>query len=198
MPAAIMRLLPRSLLGATTTGESQSYVLERSTVDVKEGWMMTESRNLEMTNLLSVVERQEYRAAGDGVPAPESSAASMLPVEMLRFGTDSSTTVTTTVQLTSRFGQRLRERRRAAEASSDDDEEAPKQGFLARWGQQSLQRSIEAIGLKRAHRSQPNATEGMKIVLERLREGGLVGVLEGMRKDREQAMGPVSSALQSS
>jgi hypothetical protein len=194
MPGAIMRLLPRSLLGATTTGESQSYVLERSTVDVKEGWMMTESRNLEMTNLLSVVERQEYRATGDGQPAVATSAASILPVEALRFGTDTSTAVTTTVQLTSRFGQRLRERRRAAEAS-EDEEEAPKQGFLARWGQSSLQRSIEAIGLKRAHRSQPNATEGMKIVLERLREGGLVGVLEGMRRDREQAMGSVTAAL---
>ena len=164
---------------------------------MKEGWMTTESRNLEMTNLLSVVERQEYRAAGDGAPVATTSAESVLPVESLRFGTDTATTVTTTVQLTSKFGQRLRERRRAAEAA-EDDEEAPKQGFLARWGQSSLQRSIEAIGLKRAHRSQTNATEGMKVVVERLREGGLVAVLEGMRRDREQAMGPISSALQRS
>lgn len=90
MPSAIMRLLPRSLLGATTTGESQSYVLERSTVDVREGWMMTESRNLEMTNLLSVVERQEYRATGNEEPAVATASASILPVEALRFGTDTS------------------------------------------------------------------------------------------------------------
>ena len=32
--------------------------------------------------------------------------------------------------------------------------------------------------------------EGMNVVLERLRKGGIVGVLEGMRKDREAAFGP--------
>jgi hypothetical protein len=31
--------------------------------------------------------------------------------------------------------------------------------------------------------------EGMMVVLERLRRGGLVGVLDGMRKDREGAFG---------
>ncbi|KIW02327.1 uncharacterized protein PV09_06472 [Verruconis gallopava] len=187
MPSAILRLLPRNLLGASSNGQSQSYVLERSTVDVREGWMKTESRNLELTNLLTVVERQEYRATGNGEPAATaSSSGSSLPLEALRFGTDDSTEVTTTVQLTSKFGQRLRERRKAVSEALDDDEQ--KVGLLARWSQSSLQRSIEAIGLKRAHRSQPNATEGMKVVLERLREGGLVGVLEGMRQDREKAM----------
>ena len=44
------------------------------------------------------------------------------------------------------------------------------------------------MGLKRAHRSQPNAKEGMEVVLDRLRQGGLVGVLEGMRRDRELVM----------
>jgi hypothetical protein len=159
--------------------------------------MMTESRNLEMTNLLSAVERQEYRAVGDGeavVPTPSSSP---LPVELLRFGTDSATTVTTTVQLTSRIGQRIRERRRAAELSEEDDD-TPKVGFLARWGNAGLQRSIEAIAFKRAHRSQDNAFQGTKVVLERMREGGLVAVLEGMRRDREQAMGGISGALQRS
>jgi hypothetical protein len=160
--------------------------------------MTTESRNLELTNLLSVVERQEYRATGDGAPEKSLSSITSLPVEALKFGTDDSTVVTTTVQLTSRFGQRLRERRRAAAESSDDEDDAPqKVGFLARWGQGSIQRSIEAIGLKRAYRSQPNATEGMKIVLERMREGGLVGVLEGMRRDREQSIG-LAGALQRS
>lgn len=58
-------------------------------------------------------------------------------------------------------------------------------GFLRSWGTAALQRQIEKIGLTRAQRSQPNAKEGMKVVLERMREGGLVGVLEGMRQDRE-------------
>ena len=31
---------------------------------------------------------------------------------------------------------------------------------------------------------------GMHVVLERLRHGGIVGVLEGMRQDREAAFGP--------
>ena len=44
------------------------------------------------------------------------------------------------------------------------------------------------MGLKRAHRSQPNAKEGMLVVLERLRTGGLVAVLEGRRRDYEGAM----------
>lgn len=196
MPSAILRLLPRNLLGSTTNGQSQSYVLERSTVDVNEGWMTTESRNLEMTNLLTVVERQDFTANRDGAQSSLSSSDTALPVDALRFGTDSSTAVATTVQLTSRFGQRIREKRRALAESFEEDAESPnKISFLARWSQSSLQRSIEAIGLKRAHRSQPNATEGMKVVLERLREGGLASVLEGMRRDREQAMG---GALQQS
>jgi hypothetical protein len=190
LPSAILRLLPSSFLGASTSGESQSYVLERSTVDVKEGWMMTESRNLNMTNLLSVIERQEFRATNNGAAASALSSTSILPVESLKFGTDSSTEVTTTVQLTSHFGQRLRQHRRAQDLVAEEEDDAQhKPGFFARWSQSSLQRSIEAIGLTRTTRSQPNAKEGMKIVLERLREGGLVGVLDGMRRDREQLMG---------
>jgi len=150
--------------------------------------MTTESRNLDWTNLLSVVERQEYRARGNG-PTPSAMSGSKIPVDSLVFGTDDSTAVTTTVQLTSRLGQRFKQHRRAAEASAEEEDAPQKVGLFARWSQSSLQRSIEAIGLSRASKSQPNAKEGMKIVLERLREGGLVGVLEGMRRDREQGMG---------
>ena len=32
--------------------------------------------------------------------------------------------------------------------------------------------------------------QGMNVVLERLRNGGIVGVLEGMRQDREALYGP--------
>lgn len=76
---------------------------------------------------------------------------------------------------------------------SNNPEPAPRTGnFLYNWSQERLQRSIEAIGLSRAHKSQPNAMEGMKVVLERLRDGGLVGVLEGMRRDREAGSGLLS------
>jgi len=41
----------------------------------------------------------------------------------------------------------------------------------------------------RAARSQPNAREGMEVVLGRLRHGGLVAALEGMRRDRDLLTG---------
>jgi len=170
LPAAVLKLLPRSLLGSTASGDSQSYILERSIVDVREGWMKTESRNLEFTAVLDVIERQTYlRRSGASIEA------------------DNDTDVTTVVTLHSRLGQRFK-RSRALGAAAEED--APlKQNFLARWGQSSLQRSIEAIGLSRTSQSQPNAKEGMMIVLERLRQGGIVAVLEGMRRDRDAGFG---------
>jgi len=158
LPSAILKLLPRSLLGSNAGGDSQSYILERSVVDVKQGWMRTESRNLELKNVLDVIERQTYLR-------PDTPA--------------DQTSVTTTITLHSRLGQRLLGRG-----------EQQKTNFLLSWSQSSLQRSIEAIGLNRATKSQPNAMEGMKVVLERLREGGLVRVLEGMRRDGVGATTP--------
>jgi len=182
-PSAVLRLVPRGFLGANATGEGQSYILERSTVDVGEGWMRTESRNLELTGVLSVVERQEFRATGSsealssGAPTPGKTI-----IDGLAFGQDENTDVTTTVTLHSRLGQRFKRQRQAGAETEE------KVGFFRSWSQASLQRSIEAIGLNRTSKSQPNAKEGMKVVLERLRQGGLVGVLEGMRRDREQAL----------
>jgi hypothetical protein len=161
--------------------ESRSYILERSTVDMKEGWMRTESRNLEWTGVLSAVERQVY-GASPGTAAQIAAEA--------RFSEDDNTDVKTTVILQSRLGQRLRRQRHASTgASLDEDEPKEKVGFFRHWSQASIQRSIEAIGLRRTSKSQPNAREGLKVVLERLREGGLSAVLEGMRHDREQALG---------
>jgi 4-amino-4-deoxychorismate lyase len=171
MPSAVLRLLPRNLLGtAAGSGDSQSYILERSVVDIKEGWMRTESRNLELRTVLDVIERHTYLR---GTASPASTAFS--PEDGPIPATSEQTDVRTVVTLHSRLGQRLRNK-------SDE-----KMGFLRSWSQASLQRSIEAIGLSRAHKSQPNATEGMKVVLERLRSGGLVAVFEGMRNDRETA-----------
>ncbi|KAF2417446.1 hypothetical protein EJ08DRAFT_82161 [Tothia fuscella] len=196
-PGAVLKLIPRSFVGASAQGESQAYILERSTVDVKEGWMKTESRNLEWTGVLSVIEKQMYHATRTPSTADSSgklgksssslddifkdSSNSKPPLESFAFGTDRTTDVTTMVTLHSTLGQRFK--RKQAEEGEE------KVGFFRSWSQASLQRSIEAIGLRRTSKSQPNAVEGMKVVLERLREGGFANVLEGMRRDREQALG---------
>ncbi|MCJ1335273.1 hypothetical protein MMC09_000541 [Bachmanniomyces sp. S44760] len=68
VPPYILKLLPKGILGGTNKdGGSQSYILEKSVVDIKEGWMTTESRNLEWTGILSVIEKQIYtRMKADG------------------------------------------------------------------------------------------------------------------------------------
>ena len=53
-----------------------------------------------------------------------------------------------------------------------------------------IQRTIELIGVSRTRDAVMKSKEGMNVVLERLRNGGIVGVLEGMRADREAAYGP--------
>lgn len=214
LPSAVLKLIPRSLLGASAGGDTQAYILEKSVVDIKEGWMDTESQNLEWTGVLSVVERQVFRRPG-AVAAPgfEESAITQRGHEekglwqgmegaARRHGFISDTAVGTeggkaedgettevksSVTLHSHIGEKWKKRRE--NTVSSDAEPEPKVGFLKSWSTASLQRSIELIGLKRARRSQPNAKEGMKVVLERMREGGLVAVLEGMRRDREMILG---------
>ncbi|KAF2475236.1 uncharacterized protein BDR25DRAFT_301015 [Lindgomyces ingoldianus] len=206
LPSAVLKLLPRSFLGASAGGDTQSYILEKSVVDVREGWMDTESQNLEFTGVLSVIERQEFRR-------PRSQAEEELRMwqgmegaarrhGFIKFSGDGgvdakiedtgeTTEVKSTVTLHSHLGEKWKKRRAVEDAAGDtsDEDQPQKMGFFKSWSTSSLQRSIELIGLKRARRSQPNAKEGMKIVLERMREGGLVAVLEGMRRDREAIAG---------
>jgi 4-amino-4-deoxychorismate lyase len=198
LPAAILKLLPRSLLGASATGDTQSFILEKSVVDVKQGMMDTESRNLEWTGVLSVVERQKFMRPSSE-PALADDAKIWHGMEgaarrhgFINFGntkvqdTGDATDVTSSVTLHSHIGEAWKKKREAVrEGAAAEDEQPQKMGFLRSWGTQALQRNIEKIGLTRAQRSQPNAREGMKVVLERMREGGLVAVLEGMRQDRE-------------
>lgn len=179
LPPAILKLLPKSVLGNVSAGSSSSYVLERSTIDIREGWMETESRNLDWTGILSVVERQAYRR----------DLGSEDDAEDIKAGT---TDVTTSIKFRSRLGDRLRARARRGEGETGgirDVEEEPKKGFLANWSTSGIQRSIEAIASRRTLISQGNSKEGMNVVLERLRNGGLMGVLEGMRRDREAIFG---------
>ncbi|KAF8852152.1 hypothetical protein BDZ45DRAFT_600382 [Acephala macrosclerotiorum] len=169
LPSAVLKLLPKSVLGNVSGGKSESYILETSTIDVKEGWMHTESKNLDWTGILSVVERQEYRRH---VPTDEGDD----------FSVGAGTTgVVTSVKFRSRLGERFRAR--TAKNYEVDDE--PKRGFLAAWSTGGIQRSIEAIASRKTESQLGKSKEGMKVVLERLRRGGLVAVLEGMREDRK-------------
>ncbi|KAF2139238.1 uncharacterized protein K452DRAFT_201799, partial [Aplosporella prunicola CBS 121167] len=191
LPPALLKLLPRGLLGASSSGDSQSYILERSTVDVREGWMDTESRNLEFTGVLSVVERQVFRRPVD-IFRSHNVHKSAAAHGLLEPG--QTTDVTTTVTLHSKLGESIRKRREAKAIASAEQQQQQQQqpekqpGFFKAWSTASIQRSIEIIGLRRAEKSQPNAKEGMKIVLQRMRQGGLVAVLEGMRQDRERIL----------
>ncbi|TAQ86684.1 hypothetical protein B7494_g5000 [Chlorociboria aeruginascens] len=61
VPSGVKKFLPKSALESMSGDSSDTFVLETSEVDIKEGWMRTESRNLDWTSILSVVEKQEYR-----------------------------------------------------------------------------------------------------------------------------------------
>ncbi|PSS27439.1 hypothetical protein M430DRAFT_23888 [Amorphotheca resinae ATCC 22711] len=178
LPPAVLKLLPKSVLGNVRSGRSESYILETSTIDIKEGWMKTESKNLDWTGILSVVEKQEYRRQ---IPVDEG--------DDFRVGAG-TTGVTTTVMFRSRLGERLRARgTRKGEAAVAEVDDEPKKGFLSSWSTSGIQRSIEAIASRKTENQLGKSKEGMMIVLERLRSGGLVGVLDGMRRDRELAFG---------
>jgi len=140
--------------------------------------MKTESKNLDWTGILSVVEKQEYRRQ---IPVDEG--------DDFRVGAG-TTGVTTTVMFRSRLGERLRARgTRKGEAAVAEVDDEPKKGFLSSWSTSGIQRSIEAIASRKTENQLGKSKEGMMIVLERLRSGGLVGVLDGMRRDRELAFG---------
>ena len=191
LPPALLKILPKGIVGANTDA-GQSYILETSVVDVKEGWMKTESRNLEWTGILSVIEKQTYRRLFPG-EASESSTSTDLVEDTEEEGTK----VTTTVTLISRFGQgkTIGVKRKgdsvaaSAGLSVGDDHAVVKKGFFSTWSTSSMQRSIELVGLRRTRDALVKSKEGMNVVLERLRLGGLVEVLEGMRRDREAAFG---------
>lgn len=152
--------------------------------------MHTESRNMEWTGILSVVEKQFFeRQPIEG--ALESLEG--LPLDDKRSG--EKTTVKTTVIFKSRFGQgKLLGSRKKTESIGDQageaEEPAPKQGFFSSLSTAGIQRSIELIGVNRTRDAVLKSKQGMNVVLERLRSGGIVGVLEGMRQDREALYGP--------
>ncbi|KAI9684467.1 MAG: hypothetical protein M1829_002277 [Trizodia sp. TS-e1964] len=193
VPSGILKLLPKGFLGSSGDA-GQSYILEKSIVDVREGWMETESRNLEWTGILSVKERQIFRK-----PTASGMTERGFDLDSHNDSDDHNytkpahnnyTAVTTIVAFHSRIGQgRFLHRRASSEDqgfNTESDEQAPKRpGFFQSWSTAGIQRSIEIIGVRRTRETLHNGTEGMKLVLERLRQGGLGGVLEGIRRDRE-------------
>ena len=192
IPATVLKLLPKGILGASGDG-GQSYILENSVVDVKEGWMKTETRNLEWTGILSIIERQHYTRVQN-----EMALSAHSPNDLVERTKNEGTEVTTTVTLLSRFGQtkHLRKREetgamsRTIQSSGTSDDEAPaRKGFFSSWSTSSLQRTIEGIGLRRTREALAKSKEGMNVVLARLRHGGLVHVLEGMQEDSHRTFG---------
>ncbi|KAI9784276.1 MAG: hypothetical protein M1839_002337 [Geoglossum umbratile] len=186
LPSAVLKLLPKSILGATSNDSSQAYILEKSVVDINEGWMETESQNLEWTGILSVVERQVYRRPLSLAATGDDTGSSTSP-KTWDSTQDERTDVTTTVTFHSRLGQSRLLHHRHKPTPSDSDPSPPRKSLFQSWSTSSMQRSIELIGVRRTRDQLVKSKEGMKVVLERLREGGLVCVLEGMRRDREES-----------
>lgn len=184
IPSGILKLLPKGMGGSDSSG--QSYILETTVVDPHEGWMQTESRNMEWTGILSVVEKQHYQRL---IAEEDVRVLDALSMDQK----SEQTTVRTTVTFRSRLGQgKLLGRRRvdALGEQSEMEDDAPKKGFFSSLSTAGIQRTIELIGVSRTRDAVLKSKEGMNVVLERLRKGGIVGVLEGMRRDREAAFGP--------
>ncbi|KAL8410015.1 hypothetical protein RB594_008202 [Gaeumannomyces avenae] len=176
LPGAVFKLLPTSVTGGGGGGDKASYVLETSVVDVREGWMRTESRNLNFVGVLSVVERQIYTAPPTGA--------------------DTTTGVETTVVFRSRIGDKLREKiGQATSASQQHQQSQPREastgsswfgmGWAAGLGTKGIQRSIESMASTKTIDQLGKSREGMRVVLERLRKSGLVNIMELTRRARD-------------
>ncbi|KAK4250653.1 PRELI-like family-domain-containing protein [Corynascus novoguineensis] len=174
LPPGVMKLLPSTLTGGTS--DKASYILETSVVDMREGWMATESRNLNFVGVLSVVERQLYAVPKNG-NKPGATAAD-------------STDVETRVVFRSRLGERIRDRLGQAQAQAEAAVSEGSGGFLARLGARGVQRSIETLASTKTQDQLGKSREGMRIILERLRQTGIMGVLELRKMASQRGMEP--------
>lgn len=171
LPGAIFKILPSSLTGGNSSGNDRaSYILETTTIDIKEGWMKTESRNLNWTGILSVVEKQRYSVPG----ALESSTT---PTD-----SDPTTDVMTTVVFRCRIGEKLRGKRNELLEKGNQSW----LGWMAGgWGTRGVQKTIESIASTKTMDQLGKSREGMRVVLERLRHsGGVMALLEQRRRDQ--------------
>jgi len=120
--------------------------------------MTTETRNLDHTGVLSVVEVQKFT------------------LDALKPGI---TRVRSVVRFESGLGNKIK-----TAALKDDEKEERRTFFggiggVAGWGTAGVQRTIESFGVKKMGDSLFKTKEGMKLVLERLRRAGVSGVTAG-------------------
>ena len=183
MPNAIIKLLPTSVTGGA--GEKSAYILETSVVDMSEGWMKSESRNLTFTSLLKVVEQHNY-----SVSPPENKASldstTPEPIYTNPRSFPSNTYVTTSFSYSSSLGSR---KYASATHGNDGADNEPTRvppgrlgGWISGWGANRIQRTIESMASTKTDESQNKAREGMRMVLERLRNNGVVAVLRELRR----------------
>ncbi|KAI0197472.1 PRELI-like family protein [Astrocystis sublimbata] len=182
MPSAVVKLLPASVTGGG--GDKSSYVLETSVVDMKEGWMKTESRNLNFTGVLSVVEEQHYSTSPPDTNSGLSNNTALVPAR-----SPSNTFVTTTFSYRSTLGNKKQDR--ATADSADTADEAGRKGlgsWISGWGANRIQRSIESIASNKTEDQISKSRDGMGLVLERLRNNGVVSVLRELRRREGKAV----------
>ncbi|KAJ3544566.1 hypothetical protein NM208_g2981 [Fusarium decemcellulare] len=165
MPAPVYKLLPTSVTGGGS-GDKHSYILETSVVDIKEGWMKSESRNLNFTGVLSVIEKQQFGSPAEGAPLNSNETA-----------------VTTMVEFRSKLGEKLR-----GKLGQAQEDGWFKNGIIGAWGAKGIQRSIESIASTKTQDQLGKSRDGMRLVLERLRNNGVMSVLETLRRERERQL----------
>ncbi|KAI1370466.1 PRELI-like family-domain-containing protein [Hypoxylon crocopeplum] len=184
LPSAVVKLLPSSVTGGG--GDKSSYVLETSVVDIREGWMKTESRNLNYTGVLSVVEQQHYSTTPPdhvaSTPHSDETAARPL-VSTPHRPLSPNTFVTTTFSYRSTLGGKKQEKA-VLESTDVGDEPGPRRfgEWISGWGAKRIQSSIESIASNKTDDQMIKSRDGMRIVLERLRNNGVVAVLRELRR----------------
>ncbi len=162
MPSAVYKLLPTSMTGGGS-GDKASYVLETSVVDIREGWMASESKNLNFTGVLTVIERQHFQIPTD--------------VERVKA---LETDVTTSVVFKSRIGEKLRGKLDQAQSSG-----GWLLGISSSWGAKRIANTIESLASNKTQAQLGKSRDGMRHVLERIRNTGVIGVLETLRRERQ-------------
>ncbi|KAJ8128380.1 hypothetical protein O1611_g5254 [Lasiodiplodia mahajangana] len=187
MPSAVVKLLPTSVTGGG--GDKSSFVLETSVVDMKEGWMKTESRNLNYTGVLSVVEEQHYSSSPPDAPGSTPSAYSNATALAVSRPLSPNTFVTTTFSYRSSLGSKKHDRAHADSAETPDETGPRRLGsWISGWGANRIQRSIESIASNKTDDQIIKSRDGMGMVLERLRNNGVVSVLRELRRREGKAV----------
>ncbi|KAI1824607.1 PRELI-like family protein [Xylaria intraflava] len=187
MPSAVVKLLPTSVTGGG--GDKSSYVLETSVVDMNEGWMRTESRNLNFTGVLSVVEEQHYSTSSPSSSTVSGSSATSTTALTVPPSHSPNTFVTTTFSYRSSLGNKKHDRA-PVDSAETPDETGPRRlgSWISGWGASRIQRSIESIASNKTDDQLIKSRDGMGIVLERLRNNGVVSVLRELRRREGNAV----------